>query len=566
MTSRRGGLFAALALACLGALPAFADRVALKDGTTMEGAVVVDVAGKTIVVASTKGGMQVKDKVAFDKALAVETAEQRITWLAPDADVVEASRVLWLATERARYLEWTDRALKAGDGAKASRLLDAAEKRGATGFAVKSRRQKAAAAKPSATPMPAAVEAAKAIDAEEAALPKAQASLLWSRLEPGWAALPDAKRVAYGEAILALDPAHAPVTAWFTSLVPAEFQGRFTWREWSGWRRVLGSTGALRFPPAAGTKSRDMSPIEKELARAASIWRKDVVGVVRDGYVLIARPPAGPGLERAATTSSAVFAFLEDLFRTPTPLRTDPEPVAIWVHADRNDLWSHLSPVEERWADSHLRQRDGKKREHAAFFSPAEGLTKILSPDVPGSAEREAEIREDLAFFTTYHWLYARCPRFRWRERQESMGAPCFFIATDFVDAVCGGAVDPKTGAWGLPDHKRPIFTNWRALKGIKKVLPWERVLDATARDFEALVVAAGKEDEAATTAVLAYVVQASLAAYWFVHGADEGVRRRFADHVTDYFLGQAEGKTVRSVYGLGAEEIGGRIEAWAAR
>ena len=565
MTRPTIALGAAFAVLLLAIAPVSADRVALRDGSTMDGTVVVDVPGKTIVVASTKGGMTVRDKVPFDKALAVEAPDQKLSWLASEGDLAEASRVLWIATERTRYLDWADRALKVGDGPRATRLLDEAEKRGAIGFPLKSRRQKAAAAKPSAAPSPAAIEATKAIDVEEAALPRLHAALLWSRLEGRWAALADTKRAEYGELILSLDPGHAPVGAWFASLVPEEFRGRFTWKEWASWRRVLGASGTLRDPPRAGVKARDMSAIDKELARAAAIWKKDVVGVVRDGFVLIARPPAGPGLERAAATSTAVFAFLEDLFRTPTPTRKDPEPVSVWVHADRNDLWAHLSPIEENWADDHLRGVDGKKREHAAFFSPGEGLTKILSPDVPGSAEREAEIREDLAFCTTFHWLYARCPRFRWIETRESDKAPCCFVSSDYlVSAVCRGAVDAK-GAWTLPDHASVAFRNWKALKELRKAAAWANVLDASQKDFRALAAAAGPNDTE-VSAYDAYAVQARLAAYWFVYGADDGVRRKFADHATDYFLGRADEKTVRSVYGVDPAELGRRIDEWASK
>lgn len=566
MTRPTSVIGAAFVLLLLGVAPARADRVALRDGTTMDGTVVIDAATRTLVVGATKGGMQVKDKVPFDKALAVETPEQKLTWLAAEGDLVEASRVLWIATERERYLEWADRALKAGDGLRASRLIDAAEKRGATGYAVKSRRQKCVAARPATASAAAAAETAKAIDAEEAALPKARAALLWARLEGRWASLPDAKRVEYGEAILALDPGHAPVTAWFTSLVPEAFRARFTWKEWAAWRRVLGESGTLRSPPPVGATAKGMSAIDKELARAASIWKKDVVGVVRDGFVLIARPPVGPGLERAAATSTAVFAFLEDFFRTPTPSHKDAEPVTIWVHADHNDLWAHLSPVEERWADARLRQRDGKRRERAAFFSPDEGLTKVLSPDAPGTAEREEAMRADLAYFTTYHWLYARCPRFRWNETRESLKAPCFFIATDFVSAVCRGSVDPAHGAWRLADRKGVVFENWRKLKELRKTAFWTAVLDASGEDFEALVAAAASKDEAAALQLLAYSVQSELAACWFLYGADEGVRRKFADHVTDYFLGRADEKTVKSVYGVEPVEIGRRIDEWASR
>ncbi len=314
-----------------------------------------------------------------------------------------------------------------------------------------------------------------------------------------------------------------------------------------------------------GATAKGMSATDKELARAASIWKRDVLGVVRDGFVLIARPPAGPGLERAVATSTAVFAFLEDLFRTPTPARKDPEPVSVWVHADRNDLWAHLSPIEERWADDHLRGLDGKKREHAAFFSPGEGLTKILSPDIPGTPEREAEIREDLAFCTTSHWLYARCPRFRWTETHESEKAPCCFVQADYlVSAVCRGAVDAK-GGWALPDHAGVVFRNWKALKEMRKAAAWANVLDVSQKDLRALAAAAG-ENDTEVSEFDAYATQARLAALWFAYGADEGVRRRYADHLTDYELGRADLKTVRSVYGVDPVEFGRRIDEWASK
>jgi len=556
----------ALATLLVCVAPARADRLALRDGTTMDGKIVVDATKQVIVVTSTKGGMAVNDKVPMEKAFAVETPDQKLSWLAAEGDLVEASRVLWTATERVRYLEWSDTAQKLGDGPAATRFLDAAEKRGAVGYPVKSRRQKIATLKGPSPTTPTVTEALAKIAADEAELQKARAALLWSRMEPRWPTLKEAVKFEYANQVLYLDPTHAPVTAWFTSLVPAEFRDRFTWKEWMPWRKVLGTAGTLRMPPPPGATAKGMTAIDKELARAAAIWKRDVVGIVRDGFVLIARPPAGPGLERAASTSSAVFAFLEDFFRTPAPRYPDADPVTIWVHADRNDLVAHLSPVEERWAAKHLRQRDGKKRENAAFFSPDEGLTKILSPDVPGSPEREAELRQDLAYFTTYHWLSVRCPRFRWAETNESTKAPCFFIETDFVGAVCRGATDPSTGAWTLRGRTGPLFDNWKALKSMNATESWRSVLDATFEDYAAVVKGIETKEEAALRRLIAYNVQTELAALWFVYGTDAKMRARFADHVTDYFLGKADAMDVRSVYGVDGGEIGRRIDEWASR
>lgn len=560
----------ALAVLALAVVPASADRVALRNGTTLDGAVVVDAKTRTIVVTSTRGGMQVKDKVPFASALAVETPDRKLAWVASEQDLVEASDVLWVAAERVRYLEWCDAALKAGDGPRAARFLAAAEKRGATGYIVQQRRQKAAVVKPpaaqSAAAAEAAAKAAQAVDAEEAALPKAQAALLWSRLEGSWAGLPEARRIALGERILALDPAHGPVKAWFVSLVPEAYRARFGWKEWGTWKRVLGASGTLRYPPPLDAPARGLTPTEKELARAASIWKKDVVGVVRDGLVLIARPPAGPGLVRAATTSAAVFAFLETLFHTPTPKYKDSELVTVWVHSDRNDLWSHLSPVEEAWADRHMRHANGKHRERSAFFSPNEGLTKIFSPDEPDSAAREAEIRQDLAYFTTYHWLYVRCPRFRWLDTGTSEKAPGCFIESNLVDAVCGGGVDPATGAWTLLTRTGTAFESFKELKRTGQALAWESVLDASGADLMKLLEGATKQGEAGLRRALAWFVQAELATHWFLHGADAGMRGAFVDQVTDYFLGRAEGRTVKAVYGLDAAELGRRIDAWATK
>ncbi len=540
---------------------AHGDRVALRDGTTMDGAVAIDEAAKTLVVSSTRGGMQVKDKVPFAKALAVETPDQKLSWLGSESDLLEASNVLWIATERFRYLEWADRALKAGDGAKAGALLDAAETRGATGFAIKSRRQKVSSAKGG----PTVAEVAKAIDAEVAALPKARAALLWSRSEPSWATLPDATQIERATSVLALDPTHAPAMAFFAALVPEEFRGKFTWREWADWKRVLGGGAKLVSPPPLGTPAKGMTIVEKELARAAAIWKKDVMGVVRDGLVVIARPPASPGLERVSVTSSAVFAFIEEFFRTDAPRHKEVDPVIVWAHKDKNDLWSHLTPVEERWADTHLRQQSGKKRERAAFFAPDEGLTKVLSPDVPGTKEAEALLLQDIAYFTMIHWFYVGCPRFRWSETESSMTAPGFWITTDFVAALCNGAVNPATGRWGAPRKDLSTYKNWQRLKEVQATVPWAGVLDGTGDAYlEAVKSAAGSEP--AAMHIFAWSVQAELAALYLVYGTEPALRRKVADHVTEFFLGKAKDLTTKSVYGMEPVELGRRIEAWASK
>ena len=554
--------FAVLAVFLLGVSPAHADRVALRDGTTMDGTVTIDLPSKTLVVASTRGGMLVRDKVPFAKALAVEAPDRKLSWLADGADTVEISSILWNATERVQYLEWADRALKAGDGSRALVLLDAAEKHGAAGLAFTSRRMKASSVKP----QPGAAEAVKAIDAEVAEFPKIHAALLWSRVEPGFAAMPETQQVASANAVLAIDPAHGPASAYFKSLVPEEYRGKFTWPQWAEWKRVLGKGATLRYPPPLGTPAKGMTVVEKELARAASLWKKDVVGVVRDGLVVIARPPASAGLERVSSTAAAVLGYLDEFFRTDTPRHKDVEPVIVWVHRDKDDLWSHLSPLEERWADSHLRQVNGKKRERAAFFAPDEGLMKVLSPDAPAAAEKEAELRQDIAYFATHSWFYARCPRFRWTETAESETAPAFWIATDFAASLCDGAADPATGAWVLPTRDGSTFRNWKLLVEAQKTIPWVDVLDGTGVGYLTMLKELEKQGEDGATRLLAWSVEAELAAHYLLYGAEPSLRRKFADHVTAFYLGKAETMTTKAVYGMDAAELGRKINAWASR
>jgi hypothetical protein len=553
---------AALALILLGSASARGDRVALRDGTTMDGTVTIDLAAKTLVVASTKGGVQVRDKVPFSKALAVEAADRKLTWLGDGVGLVEVSGVLWNAAERDQYLAWADRALKAGDGPRAKVLLDAAERHGATGLALTARRMKAGSVKP----VPGSAEAVKAIDAEVAEFPKVHAALLWSRLEPGFAAMPEAQQIEGANAVLSLDPSHGPASAYFKSLVPEEFRGKFTWQEWAAWKRVLGKGATLHYPPPLGTPAKGMTVVEKELARAASLWKKDVVGVVRDGLVVIARPPASAGLERVSSTAAAVLGYLDEFFRTEAPRHKEVEPVIVWVHRDKDDLWSHLSPLEERWADSHLRQLNGKKRERAAFFAPDEGLMKVLSPDAPAAAEKEAELRQDIAYFATYDWLYARCPRFRWTETQETETAPAFWIVTDFVASLCNGAPDPATGAWVLPNRNGTSFKNWKVLIEAQQTIPWADVLDGTGAGYLAMLKDLEKQGEQGSTRLLAWSIEAELAAHYMLYGAEPAMRRKFADHVTAVYLGKAEAMTTRAVYGMDAADLGRKINAWASK
>ena len=79
-------------------------------------------------------------------------------------------------------------------------------------------------------------------------------------------------------------------------------------------------------------------------------------------------------------------------------------------------------------------------------------------------------------------------------------------------------------------------------------------------------LAAAAGENDTEVSEFDAYATQARLAALWFAYGADEGVRRRYADHLTDYELGRADLKTVRSVYGVDPVEFGRRIDEWASK
>jgi hypothetical protein len=554
-----------LAVAVLGlaVVPASADRVALRNGTTLDGAVVVDAKTRTIVVTSTRGGMQVKDKVPFASALAVETP----TGSSPgglEQDLVEASGVLWVAAERVRYLEWCDAALKAGDGPRASRFLDAAEKRGATGYIVQQRRQKAAVVKPPAAQSAAAeaaAKAAKAVDAEEAALPKAQAALLWSRLEGSWAGLPEARRIELGERILALDPAHGPVKAWFVSLVPEGYRARFGWKE--------GARGSVCWAhPAPCATRRPSTPRPwadadgEGAARAASIWKKDVVGVVRDGLVLIARPPAAR-LVRAATTSAAVFASRPSSHADPQaqglgaghclgPQRSERPLVAPLSRGGGVGRPAHAP--RERKAPRAIGVLLAERGAHEDLLARRAGLGGAGGRDPAGSRllhHLPLALRPLPAVPVAGHRHLGEGAGLLHREQPRRRGLR--------------GRGGPGHGRLDAP---HPHGNRLRELQGAQRTgqaLRGRACSTLRGRSHEA-PEGATKQGEAGLQRAVAWFVQAELAAHWFLYGADAGVRGAFADQVTEYFLGRAEGRTVKAVYGLDAAELGRRIDAWATR
>ena len=538
-----------------------ADRLALRDGTTLDGATSVDETTQTILIQSTRGGVQFKDRISFSRALAVETPDQRLSWLSAEAEVVEASRVLWTATERGRYLEWTDRALMAGDRMRADRFLDGAMLRGVSGFPITSRRSRIALLRDGGG----IDSVGKTLDAEEAGLPSARASLLWSRVALQFPSISEATRVERATTVLAIDPGNAAAIAYRDSLIPEEHRSRFSWKQWAPWWRVLGPGATLQFPPKSGTSAGAMNSVQRELARAATLWNPDVVGLIREGLVVVTCSPPGPGVERVSATTSAVVAYLEDLFRTDTPNYKLAEPAIVWAFRDRDDLWAHLSTHELQSDEIAFRETNGKKLERLAFYLPSVGLTKVLSPDDSGGLENERALSWEVAYTTIRHWQFVRCPRFRLDELAITAELPGYWAFREFEASLAMGDIDPRSGRWVRAQDSRPKDKALLKRRMAGNAIAWADVLDGTYAEFKELELAKSRS-VVATERLYAWSAGARLAVEYMLYEAEPAMRRRFADHLTAYCRGDSRRLKSSAAYGLEPEELGRRVDEWASK
>ena len=127
--------------------------------------------------------------------------------------------------------------------------------------------------------------------------------------------------------------------------------------------------------------------------------------------------------------------------------------------------------------------------------------------------------------------------------------------------------VDLSTGTWSCAGTASERRRELRILRDGGLLLPWADLFGASwqARALLSREARTGRDGSRAS-ALSAYVVQAVAAAEYAYSAEGGALRRAYADLVTSYNLGRAEGLTVFQAFGLTPEALGARVEAWTAR
>jgi hypothetical protein len=302
-----------------------------------------------------------------------------------------------------------------------------------------------------------------------------------------------------------------------------------------------------------------------------------VIGIEGDGFVVVVRPPARPALEEAVAETRAVLAYLDDLFRTSAKRRAPPSLVVLYVQADRREVVGSMSgaerrrseefgidlDVEEAWHPPGETTAEKKPERPFGFFDTDERVTRVHWPD----EERTDRSRRLLARLLVHHWLMARCPRFLESDLAYRKDAGAEWMSGLFIGAVGDGAVDPATRAWTVPPPTSQSAENIVILLDGGLALPWATVFGATMREVDAMDVEwrVGRDGSQASergawwaqgTAAIQYLLEADGGAY----------RSRVADQLAAGWVGQVDRLSVEAAYGMSAETLGSRVEAWARR
>jgi len=197
------------------------------------------------------------------------------------------------------------------------------------------------------------------------------------------------------------------------------------------------------------------------------------------------------------------------------------------------------------------------------LYDRHEGVVKWCWPEAPLAPALERAYVLSLASF----WLETRCPRWREGDLRVADDAPGSWADDALPFLLAEGHVDLSTGTWSCAGTASERRRELRILRDGGLLLPWADLFGASwqARALLSREARTGRDGSRAS-ALSAYVVQAVAAAEYAYSAEGGALRRAYADLVTSYNLGRPEGLTVFEAFGLTAEALGARVEAWTAR
>jgi hypothetical protein len=523
-------------------LPAVADTAVTRHGTLVTGDLRVD--GDAVVKVRNDSERR------YPRAdfLLVEKTDGTLLW-APDFEArLRGYEYLARGRKRELLVELCGDALKARDGKLARHLLDRAEANGFTGKTAESLKRKLEKLEKGRKRTDEAK--AKEARARAAEVDAIHPDLLAQRARKALQGGKDGLRIL--REALRLNPLHDGATKILERHAPKDFPigNRVFWLDW---HLDLETTGATLVPGD-----------QEDLKRARRQWRKDLYGIKAGPIRLLTTVQDTRTVGRCLAYGRLVCDVLEEMFRTERPRPRYSQALLVFLYASREEYMSRSGtgrPVEDR----------AFLKSTAGHYAPLDRLSRVY-----WTADRDAE-RRIARIFThelTHHWVTEFNPRYSNAELRLRTDLPGYWVVEGIATFIEEGRYDVETGTYDLFDSRSVSLDTVHVLSKKGKLLPWDTVYGLDFRKFHGLprdsgifrIVRRWYVGEWGLTPARVFYEQATATFHFLYHGEKGRYREKLLDYVTSYYTGKKQKLSVEAAFGMKPQELGKKVEAFAAR
>ncbi len=318
----------------------------------------------------------------------------------------------------------------------------------------------------------------------------------------------------------------------------------------------------VAFIDSAPKESAGMSPAERELGRAMSSWRSDLICATSEN-LRIMTPLNEPGaLARCIDVGEFVCSILSDIFASKGTNQREKEPLLLNLYADQEE---YLKEARERGGAFGTTAASFT----AGYYSPEENRQHIF---LPSGEEGFDSIVGTYAHELTHNWIRMQCPLFTLEEsEQRRVTTPGYWIVEGFATFVDEFEFDLATGTaepWNATARSLDVLANAAPTQRI----PWAKFFGMTQVEFQTLTA----DDVRAVplTWKIGARFQMSEARMFYEQGgavcrylyfADDGKHRdALLDYIRAHYTGSAPELSTRAAFGLDDDALGAAVVEYA--
>lgn len=528
-------------------------RAVLRDGTVLIGDLEIRGADAQLVRKGRIGTWP------MDQVLMAETRQMEILYAADPAHAVWGIGFLIDKLLSAGYADLADQACRSGDPEVIRRVLSRAVMHGS--LSRKALEEKLAVLERArARPKIADRDMAQKVLSRERALENLPADAYWIRARRLAESQPELA-AALLRAALEIDPAHAGAAEEVRSMIPSEIRmpSSTDTLEWLALVEVLIQEPIKVVTPSTGGRK---TPAQERLAEARRKWRPDLQAF-QSRHLLIVTPFASPGAAaRCLSLGELICGALDEIVpKDALPYKLE-EPLLLYLYESQEE---------------YLRESEGETGEDnaglewtAGHYSLNENLSRIYIPDRDeAGGDAINDVLRTYAHELTHHWLAVRASG--GRLSGEILKQKGYWLVEGFASFVEEFRFDTRARKYN-PYNPRASRLDLVANARPDQFIDWNTVFGTSALAFQNVnmqtsVIIPSTWHLGARKIVgprHLFYNQAAAACHYAYHAADGRLRGLLLRALQDFYLGRDDRLEISDLFGVSAEELGGRIVRYA--